>query len=83
MEYTFYVLKSERNRRYYIGSAENISERVAKHNRGEVQSTRAHRPWKVVYTEELPTRQEARQRELQVKSWKSRKAIERLIGPIV
>ncbi|MBI2278984.1 MAG: GIY-YIG nuclease family protein [Candidatus Brennerbacteria bacterium] len=77
------MLESLKNQRYYVGSTEGIKKRLAKHNRGEVKSTKVHRPWKVVYTESFPTRQEARRRELRVKSWKKREAIERLIGPIV
>lgn len=83
MEYTFYILRSLKNNRYYVGSTENIKERLAKHNRGEVKSTKAGRPWKVIYGEAFDTRQKARRRELQVKLWKSREAVERLIGPIV
>lgn len=83
MEYTFYILRSLKNNRYYVGSTGNIKERLAKHNRGEVKSTKAGRPWKAIYREVFDTRQKARRRELQVKLWKSREAVERLIGPIV
>lgn len=83
MMYTFYILESLKNGRYYIGSTENIQERLAKHNRGEVKSTKSYCPWKLVYSEPFPTRGEAHSRELQVKSWKKRLAIEKLIGSIV
>ncbi|MFH1192845.1 MAG: GIY-YIG nuclease family protein [Candidatus Jorgensenbacteria bacterium] len=83
MKHIFYILQSLKSNRYYLGSTEDIEKRLAKHNKGEVKSTKAYRPWKVVYVESFATRQEARRRELQIKSWKKREAIERLIGPIV
>lgn len=75
----FYILHSTKTGRYYIGSCEDIGKRLARHNAGLVQSTKFHLPWKVVYTEEYKTLSEARKREYQVKGWKKREAIERLI----
>lgn len=83
MEYTLYILQSTKNGRYYVGSTEDIKKRLVKHNNGEVKSTKAYRPWKIVYSESFVTREEAYRRELQVKSWRKREAIEKLIGPIV
>ncbi|MFH1193162.1 MAG: GIY-YIG nuclease family protein [Candidatus Jorgensenbacteria bacterium] len=83
MKYIFYILKSLKNGNFYIGSTEDINKRLAKHNHGEVKSTKAYRPWTMVHTESFSTRQEARRRELRVKSWKKRSALEKLIGPIV
>ena len=59
--------------------AENIDERLKLHNTGRVKSTKKDKPWKVVYYERFTTLRKARKRELQIKRWKSRKAIERLI----
>lgn len=75
----FYILKSIKNGRYYVGSCHNIEERLKRHNGGMVKSTKAYLPWKLMYNEEYITLSEARKRELQVKSWKKRLAIERLI----
>lgn len=83
MTYILYILKSDRNGRCYVGSTGNVTRRLAEHNRGKVKSTRAYVPWGVVYTETFRSLSEARKRELQIKSWKSRKAIEKLTGPIV
>lgn len=42
------------------------------------------KPWRMIYSEKFDTLSEARNRELQIKNWKSRSAIERLIhGPFV
>ena len=73
-----YILKSYKNK-YYVGASDNLSSRTDYHNSGRVKSTRAYRPWKLIYTEQYHTLSEARVRENQIKKWKSRKAIERLI----
>ena len=64
MKYAVYILRSLKVGKYYIGSTENIEKRLAKHNRGEVQSTKAYRPWEMMQVEIFPSRQEARKREL-------------------
>lgn len=47
MYYT-YILRSIPNPdRHYIGSAAEISERVARHNRGGYKHTRKYQPWKL------------------------------------
>ncbi|MBM3941907.1 MAG: GIY-YIG nuclease family protein [SAR202 cluster bacterium] len=65
-----YVLQSQRNGRYYIGSTENVAQRLARHNQGLVKSTRSWRPWAVVHVEEFGNLAEARRREYQIKAWK-------------
>lgn len=82
-----YILKSEKYKRYYVGSCENLSKRLSQHNKGFVKSTKPYLPWKMMYNETFTTLREARKRELQIKSWKKRAAIESLIktiqGPVV
>ena len=73
------ILQSARCGSYYIGSTINTEQRLKKHNSGQVRSTQPKRPWRLVYTEEYNTISGARKREYQIKSWKSREAIERLI----
>jgi len=43
------------------------------HNAGKVRSTKAYRPWKVVYAEQYDLYSEARKRELFLKSGAGRK----------
>ena len=74
-----YILKSEINNLYYVGSTSNLKVRLDYHNKGRSKYTRTKRPWKLLYYEEFSTLSLARQREKQVKSWKSREAVERLI----
>ncbi|MCX6757823.1 MAG: GIY-YIG nuclease family protein [Candidatus Nomurabacteria bacterium] len=74
-----YILNSIKNGRYYVGSCEDINIRLTRHNKGLVKSTKFYIPWKIVYTEEYKTLSEARKREYQIKSWKKRSEIEKLI----
>ena len=74
-----YILKSQINGSYYIGSAHDINARLEMHNHGLVKSTKRYIPWKLAHSEKYKTLNEARRRELQIKLWKKRNAIERLI----
>jgi len=74
-----YILKSEKTDSYYIGSSQDLDNRVEEHNSGKSVSTRGKRPWKLVYSESYETLSGARKREMEVKSWKSRKMIDYLI----
>jgi putative endonuclease len=74
-----YILKSKINGAYYIGSCEDISIRFSQHNKGLVKSTKRYLPWDLVYREGFNMLTKARKRELQIKSWKSRRAVERII----
>ena len=80
--FSFYILFSKKLNRYYIGSTQNLSERLRRHNTNHRGFTGKANDWKVVYTETFETKTLAYARERQVKSWKSRKAIEKLINEI-
>ena len=81
--YFTYILQSESTERYYIGSTDNLDRRMAQHNdpgyKGSKTTKRFKGPWKLVYTESSQARAEAMSREREIKSWKSRKAIQDLI----
>jgi len=74
-----YILKSTANSAFYIGSCGDLDKRVIQHNKCLVSATKRYAPWGLVYKEEFITLKEARKRELQMKSWKKRGAIEKLI----
>ena len=77
--YILYIIKSEAKERHYTGVTKNIKERLQRHNQGRNKSTRNHRPWKVIYTENLNTKLEALKREKQIKSWKKGEAFKKLL----
>ena len=73
-----YILKSKQNGSYYIGSCKNLEIRLSMHNKGLVKSTKRYIPWVLIYNESFKELKGSRLRELQIKSWKNRKAIEKL-----
>jgi putative endonuclease len=82
MYYT-YILQSGSTGKYYIRSTQNLERRLAQHNdpnyRGFKITKRFKGPWRLVCTESFETRSQAMAREKQIKSWKSRKALQELI----
>ncbi len=77
--YILYILKSEAKERHYTGITKDIKERLQRHNQGRNKSTRAHKPWKIIYTEQYKTKLEALKREKQIKSWKKGEAFKKLL----
>lgn len=81
MPYTFYIIYSRNSDRYYVGStAGAMSERLRRHNSNHKGFTGRSNDWELKYFEGFDTVSAARKREQEVKGWKSRKRIERLIG---
>ncbi|WP_230383961.1 GIY-YIG nuclease family protein [Pedobacter endophyticus] len=78
MFYT-YILHSKTRNRYYIGYTSNLGERLIRHNQKGKSFTGNTNDWELVYTESYETKLLARNRELQIKSWKSRTKLEELI----
>lgn len=73
-----YILRCKDNR-YYIGSTVNIGQRFKEHQQGKCRFTKSRLPVEVIYTEEHQTYSEARKREYQIKGYKSRSMVEKLI----
>ena len=67
MVYT-YILKSEKDGKYYYGSTKDINDRLNYHNAGKVRSTKGRIPFTLHYTERHETRSEAVKREYFFKS---------------
>ena len=63
-----YILKSQKDGRYYYGSTDDLPTRLKAHNAGTVRSTKSRRPLLMHYFEEYATVTEARKRELFFKS---------------
>ena len=78
--YYLYILQSETTGRFYTGQAQDVSERLSYHNANYSKSLRNRGPWRLVYTEQYKTRSEALLRERQIKSWKDRRMIEKLLS---
>ena len=80
MLFHVYLLFSESKNRYYIGHSSDLEARLIRHNQKSKGFTGNTNDWKVVYTEQYNTKEEAQKRELQIKSWKSRIKIQELIS---
>lgn len=75
-----YILFSADLGKYYIGSTNNIEGRLERHLLSKIGFTSKAKDWRLKYFEVFETRLEALSREKQIKKWKSRKMIEKLIG---
>ncbi|MFN8416193.1 MAG: GIY-YIG nuclease family protein [Cytophagaceae bacterium] len=75
-----YILFSQKNQKYYIGSSQNLEERLFRHNSGHSTFTKTGIPWVLVYKESFATRAEAVQREKYIKSQKSTVNLQNLIS---
>ena len=81
MTFTVYILFSPTKNKYYIGyTGDEIEERIRKHNTNHKGFTGGIGDWIIKYTELFNTKTEAIKREKEIKAWKSRKMIEKLIG---
>ncbi len=76
--YSTYILQLN-NGAYYTGSTANLEQRLLEHQNGKVKSTKNNLPCKLIYSEKHQDRSSAQSREYQIKKWKSRAAIERLL----
>lgn len=66
--YYTYVLKSEKSRKFYTGTTNNLKQRLEQHNKGLVTSTKHKRPLKLVYFEACSNSKDAYHREKYLKS---------------
>lgn len=74
-----YILQSEVNSRYYIGSTRNIENRLAEHNGGKSKYTSFTKPFKIVFKQEYEDMLSALKAEKWLKKQKSRRLIEKII----
>jgi putative endonuclease len=75
-----YILFSEQSKCYYIGSTKDLTLRLARHNAGHTPSTKAFRPWKLVYSESFFYLSDARKREQTIKNWKNTNYMVKKLG---
>lgn len=66
--FTVYAIKSEVRNYIYVGMTGDLQRRMKEHNNGENRSTKAYKPFVIIYTETFETRVEARKKEKYLKS---------------
>jgi len=76
-----YIIQSKKDGRFYIGSTNNLTERVKRHNKGRSKYTKPKLPWKLIYHEKHTDRSRAVKRENQIKRRKKKNYIESLVRP--
>lgn len=67
MKYS-YVLLSEKDGKFYIGSTGDLRERLQEHNKGRVRSTAYRRPLRLIYYEGCLSLDDACRRERYLKT---------------
>ena len=55
---------------YYVGHSDDLEKRIAAHNQGAIPGyTHTRRPIKLAFADQFATREEALEREIQIKGW--------------
>jgi putative endonuclease len=80
MAFYIYIIYSKSLNKYYVGSCQDVAERLRGHLNSRSKYTKIAKDWELKYTETFATRSEACQRELQIKKMKSKFYIENLIN---
>ena len=76
-----YILFSQIRNRFYIGyTSDSLAERIRKHNSNHQGFTGKVGDWELKYFEPFETKEQASKREKEIKAWKSRIKIEKLIN---
>ncbi|PIY93657.1 MAG: excinuclease ABC subunit C [Candidatus Magasanikbacteria bacterium CG_4_10_14_0_8_um_filter_32_14] len=66
-----YLLKSQKDNKYYIGFSSNLKKRFEQHITGKVTATKNRRPLELIYYEAYQTEYSARLREKKLKDFGS------------
>ena len=80
---TVYVLLSVVDGKTYTGCTNNIERRLKDHNNGKEISTKARKPFKLIYTESYDDLSSARKREIFLKTGKGKDFLRKFITPKV
>ena len=79
MFYTYIIYTTSLDA-FYVGSCQDLEERLKDHNSGSSKSTKKAKDWKLMYFETFETRSLAMKREYEIKRKKSRKYLNYLIS---
>jgi len=74
MFYT-YILKSKKDGKFYIGFTQDLRKRFKEHNDGKSTYTKGRGPYELIYYEACLDKEDARSRELYLKSGRGRRYI--------
>lgn len=74
-----YILQSKENNKFYIGSTENLEQRLLHHAGKHTPSTKRLGTMKLVFSQKYPTLKEARTIESRLKNLKRKDYIEKIV----
>lgn len=77
-----YILKSNKNGRYYTGSTDDIENRLKYHNSGWVAATKNYRPFELLAFLPCVNLSEARKAEYRLKQYKRKDILEKVIADL-
>jgi len=77
MSHCVYILRSLKNNDIYVGSTENVENRLRLHNFGKVRSTRPYRPWLLLEIRKCNSRSEAVQLERFLKTGQQKELLKK------
>ncbi|MAY22338.1 MAG: excinuclease ABC subunit C [Flavobacteriaceae bacterium] len=80
MHFFVYILFSKALNKYYVGATSDVSRRLEEHLWSHNGFTSKAKDWVLVYKERFEKKEEAYARERQIKKWKSRAMIEKLVS---
>ena len=73
---------SSLNRNYiYVGLTSDLESRIARHNKGYEKTTKPYRLFVLLFSEQVNTRTNARERKKYWKSWIGKEKLRRLRSP--
>src|SRR5690348_13259385 len=72
-----YILRSTRTGRRYVGSCENVEQRLRRHNEGHSKATRHGAPWMLLHIEAFANR-DAMRKERYFKTGRGRDELDKL-----
>ncbi|MFZ2303935.1 MAG: GIY-YIG nuclease family protein [Minisyncoccia bacterium] len=67
--YYVYVLRSDKDKNFYVGYTENLKSRFEQHQKGQVESTKDRRPLEIIYSEACLDKHDAMHREKYLKTY--------------
>ncbi|PIR83828.1 excinuclease ABC subunit C [Candidatus Kaiserbacteria bacterium CG10_big_fil_rev_8_21_14_0_10_51_14] len=57
--YFVYILQSKKDKGFYVGSTENVKQRLSEHNSGKAKYSNSKRPYVLKWFCAFPTKQQA------------------------
>ncbi len=82
MEYFVYVIRSSTKNWFYVGFTNNVDTRLNQHNLGKVSSTKAYKPFYLIFVQVVNSRIQARDFEKYIKVKFNKEALLDVISPM-